>query len=249
MGVDSGLPDFRGTEGFWKAYPPFAKLGLRFEQIACPFWFQRDPARVWGFYGHRLALYRRTTPHAGFGMLRDWAERCRLGGFVYTSNVDGHFQRAGFSEEQVVECHGSLLFVQCQRPCSTEVVEAGADLTIDETTFRAEEPMPRCPGCGDLRRPNVLRFGDPLWVSARADAQTDRLESWLARVGAEGARLVIVELGAGSAIPTVRRTSERTATAMKAPLIRINLREPEVPAGQIGIAGGALEVLRRIAPP
>ena len=23
MGVDSGLPDFRGNEGFWKAYPPF----------------------------------------------------------------------------------------------------------------------------------------------------------------------------------------------------------------------------------
>ena len=23
MGVDSGLPDFRGKEGFWKAYPPF----------------------------------------------------------------------------------------------------------------------------------------------------------------------------------------------------------------------------------
>jgi hypothetical protein len=26
MGVDSGLPDFRGDEGFWKAYPPFAAL-------------------------------------------------------------------------------------------------------------------------------------------------------------------------------------------------------------------------------
>lgn len=23
MGVDSGLPDFRGDEGFWRAYPPF----------------------------------------------------------------------------------------------------------------------------------------------------------------------------------------------------------------------------------
>ncbi len=22
MGVDSGLPDYRGTEGFWRAYPP-----------------------------------------------------------------------------------------------------------------------------------------------------------------------------------------------------------------------------------
>ena len=27
IGVDSGLPDFRGNEGFWKAYPPIAKLG------------------------------------------------------------------------------------------------------------------------------------------------------------------------------------------------------------------------------
>ena len=28
MGVDSGLPDFRGTSGFWRAYPPLAKLKL-----------------------------------------------------------------------------------------------------------------------------------------------------------------------------------------------------------------------------
>jgi NAD-dependent SIR2 family protein deacetylase len=28
MGVDSGLPDFRGNEGFWKAYPALAKQGL-----------------------------------------------------------------------------------------------------------------------------------------------------------------------------------------------------------------------------
>ena len=27
MGVDSGLPDFRGDRGFWKAYPPFERLG------------------------------------------------------------------------------------------------------------------------------------------------------------------------------------------------------------------------------
>ena len=33
IGVDSGLPDFRGQDGFWKAYPPLAKLhmqGFRF---------------------------------------------------------------------------------------------------------------------------------------------------------------------------------------------------------------------------
>ena len=43
MGVDSGLPDFRGTEGFWKAYPAIAKLGLRFAEIANPEWFEKTP--------------------------------------------------------------------------------------------------------------------------------------------------------------------------------------------------------------
>src|SRR3954447_13188614 len=73
MGVDSGLPDFRGTEGFWRAYPAFAKLALRFDQLANPSWFARDPYLAWGFYGHRLMLYRATTPHGGFGILKRWA--------------------------------------------------------------------------------------------------------------------------------------------------------------------------------
>ena len=98
MGVDSGLPDFRGPEGFWRAYPAFR--GRRFEEISNPVWFQRDPEQAWGFFGHRLNLYRATAPHAGFEILRRWGESRPLGYFVFTSNVDGHFQRAGFSPEQ-----------------------------------------------------------------------------------------------------------------------------------------------------
>lgn len=29
MGVDSGLPDFRGSEGFWRAYPVAHRLGYQ----------------------------------------------------------------------------------------------------------------------------------------------------------------------------------------------------------------------------
>src|SRR5579862_6369550 len=99
MGVDSGLPDFRGTQGFWRAYPVYEKLGLDFASMANPRWFERDPAFAWGFYGHRLELYRRTEPHAGFAILRGWAEKKEHGAFVFTSNVDGHFQRAGFGAD------------------------------------------------------------------------------------------------------------------------------------------------------
>ena len=48
MGVDSGLPDFRGPEGFWKAYPPFR--GRAFSELSTPHWFQTDPAFGLGFF-------------------------------------------------------------------------------------------------------------------------------------------------------------------------------------------------------
>ena len=63
MGVDSRLPDFRGDKGFWKAYPPFERLGVSFVDMANPGWFARDPELAWGFYSHRLELYRATEPH------------------------------------------------------------------------------------------------------------------------------------------------------------------------------------------
>src|SRR5215471_2520903 len=84
MGVDSGLPDFRGVDGFWRAYPALQKLGFRFEQLANPSWFERDPQLAWGFYGHRLNLYRRTLPHQGFPILQRWVSSKPLGGFVFT---------------------------------------------------------------------------------------------------------------------------------------------------------------------
>src|SRR5262249_12032094 len=96
MGVDGGLPDFRGPQGFWRAYPPYERLGLNFVALANPRWFTDDPELAWGFYGHRMGLYRRTSPHEGFDILRRCVERMPRAGFVYTSNVDGHFQRAGF---------------------------------------------------------------------------------------------------------------------------------------------------------
>src|SRR2546421_9243064 len=72
MGVDSGLPDFRGPEGFWKAYPPFR--GRQFADLSMPHWFRTDPALAWGFFGHRMNLYRAAVPHGGFDILRRWGE-------------------------------------------------------------------------------------------------------------------------------------------------------------------------------
>jgi NAD-dependent SIR2 family protein deacetylase len=245
MGVDSGLPDFRGDEGFWRAYPPIAKLGISFFDMANPFWFKRDPELAWGFYGHRLNLYSATTPHGGFDILRRWAETKRRRSFVFTSNVDGQFQSAGFDAREIVECHGSISHLQCTRPCRDDIWD-GHDLQIvvDHGTMRALTPLPVCPACGALARPNVLMFNDWNWLPHRMSDQERRFASWLETVG--GARLVIVEIGAGSAVPTVRMVSERLASRDGAKLIRINPREPQVPPGHISLPLNAREALQTV---
>ena len=85
IGVDSGLPDFRGTQGFWGAYPALGRARIAFEQIANPAAFARHPRLVWGCYGHRLKLYRRTVPHPGFAILRRIGTMLPQGAFVFTS--------------------------------------------------------------------------------------------------------------------------------------------------------------------
>src|SRR5713226_8560430 len=182
MGVDSGLPDFRGNQGFWKAYPPYQKLGLDFVSLANPRWFRDDPSLAWGFYGHRLNLYRKTEPHAGFQVLRRWAESMTHGPFVFTSNVDGHFQRAGFSTNQVMEVHGAINLMQCSRKCGDPFPADGLAILIDEGTMRAQEPLPACPRCGALARPNILMFNDWVWDSSETAKQESRLYTWLQEV-------------------------------------------------------------------
>lgn len=248
IGVDSGLPDFRGREGFWRAYPALAKLGLSFEQMANPQWFTSDPRLAWAFYGHRLNLYRKTNPHRGFHQLLQLAPTRKHGYFVFTSNVDGQFQKAGFDPDRIVECHGSIHHFQCASGCSREIWDASAEtVTVDETEFRALEPLPKCRYCPGFARPNILMFGDWQWLDKRINAQAVRFDQWIDELKSAGAKITVIELGAGTAIPTVRRTSEEIARQTRGTLIRINPREHDVPPGQVGLPFGAAEGIQRIA--
>ena len=246
MGVDSGLPDFRGPQGFWRDYPPYARLGLSFEQLANPEWFERDPALAWGFYGHRLELYRRALPHEGFACLHRWAQAKGRGHFVFTSNVDGQFQRAGFAEDRVLECHGSLIHFQCATPCCAATWPAPEVLPfmVDLATMQAVGEWPRCRSCGGPARPNVLMFDDERWCPGRTSVQQVRFQAWL-RSLARG-KFVVLEIGAGTRVPTVRAASEQMAEAGRVPLIRINPRDLAGPPNAMALEGTALAVLREL---
>jgi NAD-dependent SIR2 family protein deacetylase len=245
MGVDSGLPDFRGDQGFWRAYPAYSRLGLSFVDCANPRHFSGDPAFGWGFYGHRTNLYRDTVPHEGFRIIMNWIARNSADYFVVTSNVDGQFQKAGYDEGRMLEVHGSIHWLQCQTPCSSNIWPNDEVISIDEATMRARQPLPRCPGCGEVSRPNILMFGDWSWLPDRTRTQEHAFDRFLEK--SSDRRIAVIEMGAGSAIPTIRATSERMGWNFEhATVIRINPREPEIKAPHISLPCGALEGLRKI---
>lgn len=260
MGVDSGLPDFRGAHGFWNHYPVYKNLGLRFEDLANPSWFANDPDLAWGFYGHRLDLYRSTIPHDGFRIIREFAKGKKQGCFVVTSNIDGQFQKAGYTEDQVYECHGSIHYFQSvSAPTGSLISAEGFDVPVDMKTCRANPgKLPR-DNRGDLLRPNVLMFNDWGWDSTRAELQRDKFQEWFDEFNTQYGltlKLVVIEIGAGDAVSTIRRMSEEAIHKKRqSTLVRINPLLPTVdhlhyspkePNPHFGIPCGALESLKNI---
>jgi len=243
MGVDSGLPDFRGDSGFWNAYPAYERLGLSFVDAANPDHFEEDPAFGWGFYGHRLHLYRETVPHDGYRILRSWMEDLGLPAFAVTSNVDGQFQKAGFDPARIHEVHGSIHHLQCTLPCSEEIWECREEVPVDGETMRARH-LPACRSCRRVARPNILMFGDGAWLPGRSSAQGRRFEVFLEENGEEG--LAILELGAGTAVATIRWMTERLGRTSGSTVIRVNPREADIRAPHLSMQAGALEAIRGI---
>ncbi|QQR59584.1 MAG: NAD-dependent deacetylase [Candidatus Melainabacteria bacterium] len=217
MGVDSGLPDFRGENGFWKAYPPFR--GRKYSEITSPTMLDENPEQAWGFFSHCMVMYRNTAPHKGYETLLNWTKEHFSNYFVFTSNIDGHFAKSNFDPERIYEIHGNTHYMQCGKGllCSKDIWSAGdIDLPIEVDTMRAQGELPKCPRCNYLARPNILLFGDRAFNPLRVVEQEHLYKKW--RRDNDQARIVALEFGAGEAVPTVRYECQRIGS----PLIRVN---------------------------
>lgn len=243
MGVDSGLPNFRGQQGFWKAYPSLARRRVSFKSVARAYTFKGHPRLAWGFYGHGLNLYRSVTPHSGFGILKRWGDAMADGYGVFTSNVDGHFQRAGLVDGPVCEQHGSIHYLQCSERCADHLWTAD-DFSpqVDEETCLLVNDLPHCPQCGAVARPNIMMFDDFHVLPTRQERQALELKRFLDQCQ----RLVVIEIGAGKTIATVRRFGEKVAHQHQGRLIRINPVDFKAPPRAMGLATSARSGLEAI---
>lgn len=144
VSAESGVPTFRGAGGLWE--------GHRFEEVATPDAFARDPGLVWKFYSWRREQALGKTPGPAHGALARLGRA--LGGamFLCTQNVDSLHEAAG--SIGVAHMHGRLFQSRCSRPgCPTEPFD-------DRGLYPERQAIPHCPACGVLIRPHICWFGE-----------------------------------------------------------------------------------------
>lgn len=211
LSVDGGIPDFVDVK---KALPEISHLGLNVFEISNDNIFLKDPRFAWGVYGKRMDDYREASPHEGYYILLRWC-LAKKDWWVYTSNIDQHFLRAGFPKERIVECHRSLYEFQCSMPCCDDVWD-GRDVKVDydEVTLVVKGDIPRCRHCGDAARPCTVLAVDSRWLRAYTKEQEGLMDKQLADIPPRKS-IAILELGCGVQMPKVRDKSEELVSRFR----------------------------------
>ena len=135
---ESGIPTFRGKEGLWRQYDPM--------KLATIDAFYEDPKLVWEWYEDRRKNILSVKPNEGHKAISEMEKFKDV--VVLTQNIDGLHQMAGSTK--VLELHGSIIRIKCT-VCDFQ----------DEIKKNFEELPPKCK-CGNILRPAVVWFGEPL---------------------------------------------------------------------------------------
>lgn len=140
---DSGIPTFRGKDGLWRNFSP--------EELATPQAFQKNPKLVWEWYNWRRSIIYRAKPNAAHISLVKLEEIKKGNLWIITQNVDGLHIKAG--NKNVIELHGNIWSERC--------IACGFK-RYNECVYEYENLPPKCPECGNLLRPDVVWFGEPV---------------------------------------------------------------------------------------
>ncbi|MFQ6676982.1 MAG: NAD-dependent deacetylase [Fidelibacterota bacterium] len=139
MSAESGVPTYRGEGGIWYKY--------KWEEYACQDAWRRNPEKVFDFHDLRREEALKCFPHTGHEMITN-IQNSHPDVTVVTQNIDGMHQRAG--TENVIELHGSLWRVRCEK-----------EGVITEDLAEGPFTNRKCK-CGAWLRPDIIWFSDML---------------------------------------------------------------------------------------
>jgi NAD-dependent SIR2 family protein deacetylase len=190
--TDSGIPDYRDTEGAWKRSPPMTyQLFMGAETARARYWARSMIG--WRHFG-------RATPN---GTHRALAALGRQGAVeaLLTQNVDGLHEAAGSTD--IIDLHGRLDRVRCMQcgdiaprhAFQEQLAERNpgwldrrasfapdGDADLDEADF-SDYVVPACTHCSGILKPDVVFFGE--------NVPRERVERAMHHIGQADAMLVV----------------------------------------------------------
>lgn len=198
VSAESGIPTFRGREGYWTigsdSYHP--------RELATRAAFHRFPTEVWSWYLYRRSLSLDAKPNpAHLALAR--LDAVRGDNFLLvTQNVDGLHLQAGNNPSRTYQIHGNIHYMRCWNDCSEEIYripdaidsrwEKGRVVTSRESALLS------CPDCGGLARPHVLWFDErynEVHFRSRSTVAAAEKAMHLIVVGTSGATTLPMQIG------------------------------------------------------
>ncbi len=153
---ESGISTFRDNDGLWRNY--------RFEEVASPEAWERDPQLVLDFYNMRRKQLLEVEPNVAHKAIAELEDLFDVQ--VITQNVDDLHERAGSTK--VLHLHGELRKVRSTADDRLVYTLPGWELKLGD----------RCE-MGSQLRPNIVWFGEPVPAMMEAVAPARRAELFM----------------------------------------------------------------------
>jgi NAD-dependent deacetylase len=206
VSAESGVPTFRGKEGYWVV----GSRNYHAQELATQAAFAKMPDAVWGWYLHRLRVCRDSSPNAAHFAIAELSSALPDRFLLITQNVDGLHLRAGSPPATTYEVHGNISLMRCSAGC--EGLVPVPDGLIGRPARPGElEAALACAVCAAWMRPHVL------WFDEFYDESLFRFESSL-RAADDAALLIVVGTTGTTNLPL--QIGERAAR--KAAVLVIN---------------------------
>ena len=272
--ADSGLPTYADVA----RNPIYEEKGIEYDDLCRIGCLRSNPSLFYGFWGSCFNAYQQAEPHMGYEILHKWCKQKQF--YVYSSNVDGHFRRKEFPCDKLHEMHGNIntwmvldkdgLAKDCEMlqipPTFSFPVDSQLEIDPNMLCSWIQNECGIDAGPSYMLRPKVLMFDDGFDAHSAMglDRSSNAYQSWeekmeLKMASDENLKLVVLEIGCGVKVPSVRRecqdviadTAAQILDASRCVHIRINPDAYQVEADTngtvaIGIQGKSLATLRAI---
>ena len=147
VSTESNIPDFRSSDGIYSL-----KLGRHFfcGTISFSYYVLCVIQRTFSIFYKKHLVYPKAKPNAAHYYLASLEKAGKLKAVV-TQNIDSLHEMAG--SKKVLKLHGSVDRNYCQ----------GCHRFYDLESFLAlEGPVPYCQDCGQVVKPDVILYEEPL---------------------------------------------------------------------------------------